>query len=178
MNNEISQTKKETNNPSPISEEVLEMIKKHEGYRGQVYLDTASIETIGYGRNLKQYPLSEEEQRNIKLNFGVYGKKEAQEWLKNHLEELYNELYQYRWFKNLDATRQSIILDMAYNLGIPRLLLFKKMILALNSKDYSNASREMLNSSWAMQVKDRAKRLSQLMQEHKETIEGIEVQNA
>lgn len=172
------ETKNKANNPSPISEEVLEMIKRHEGYRGQVYLDTASIETIGYGRNLKQYPLNEEEQRNIRMNLGVYGKKEAEVWLKNHLETLYDELSKYQWFNKLDPTRQSIILDMAYNLGIPRLLLFKKMILALNSKDYTNASYEMLNSAWAMQTKDRAKRLSQLMKEHQETIEGIGVQNA
>ncbi|PAF49065.1 hypothetical protein BKH41_02955 [Helicobacter sp. 12S02232-10] len=164
---------KEENNQT-ISKELIEMIKKHEGYKGRVYLDTQFIPTIGYGRNLKAHPLSEAEERDIKMNLGVYGKKEAEEWLKNHLEGLYNELSKYRWFHKLDSVRQSIILDMAYNLGIPRLLLFKKMILALNSADYDNASHEMLNSSWAMQVKERAKKLSVLMREHKDD----EVRNA
>ncbi|PAF53240.1 hypothetical protein BKH42_06850 [Helicobacter sp. 13S00482-2] len=138
----------------------LEFIKSHEGYRAQSYTDTRSIETIGYGRNLQAHPLSEEEQRDILLNNNKYSKKQAEAWLIAHLEILEKELSTYTWFNKLDGIRQGIILDMAYNLGIPRLLLFKKMILALNSGDYIGASKEMLNSGWAIQTKDRAVNLS------------------
>ncbi|PAF46413.1 hypothetical protein BKH46_07435 [Helicobacter sp. 12S02634-8] len=159
-------TKKTTQSKIPL--ELINAIKNHEGYSRNVYMDTMGIETIGYGRNIKAHPLSEEEKKMIEHNYGEYSKEEAEKWLIEHLEELYDALTQFRWFHKLDSTRQGIILDMAYNLGIPRLLLFKKMILALNSGDYANASYEMLNSGWAMQTKRRAKYLSELMRTHKE----------
>lgn len=146
-----------------MNQEAIKLIKNHEGYRATPYMDTLGIQTIGYGRNLKTYPLSEEEKRTILINDGKYSKQEAENWLKDHLEKLERDLKKYAWFNNLDDFHQAIILDMAYNMGVPRLLLFKKMILALNSKDYLGASREMLNSGWAMQVKHRAIRLSQAM---------------
>lgn len=157
-----------------MNQTALKLIKNHEGYRAKPYLDTLGIETIGYGRNLKAYPLSEAEKRMILINDGKYSKEEAEKWLKERIEELELSLLNYRWFNKQDSFHQAIILDMAYNLGIPRLLLFKKMILALNSKDYLGASREMLNSGWAMQVKHRAIRLSQAMAK-KEVNDEVEV---
>ncbi|PAF50855.1 glycoside hydrolase family protein [Helicobacter sp. 13S00477-4] len=154
-----------------MNKQALEFIKSHEGFSAKPYLDTANIETIGYGRNLSAYPLSEDEQREILINEGRYSKEDAQEWLINQLQKLENELNKYHWFKKLDTYRQAIVLDMAYNLGVPRLLLFKKMILALNSGDYASASREMLNSGWAMQVKSRASKLAIAMREIKQNDE-------
>ena len=52
-----------------------------------------------------------------------------------------------------------IIANMAFNLGIPRLKKFKKMFAALNKGDYKQASIEGLDSRWAKQVHNRAKRL-------------------
>lgn len=151
-----------------VNKEAIDFIKAHEGFFEKEYTDTVGIKTIGYGRNLEAYPLSEDEKRSILINDGKYSKKDASDWLIHHIEVLQKDLEKFSWFKCLDIHHQAIILDMAYNLGIPRLLLFKKMILALNSKDYITASREMLNSGWAMQVKTRAKALSLAMAETKE----------
>jgi len=52
-----------------------------------------------------------------------------------------------------------IIANMAFNLGITRLQKFKKMFAALNKGDYQTASEEGLDSKWAKQVYNRAKRL-------------------
>ncbi len=52
-----------------------------------------------------------------------------------------------------------IIANMAFNLGITRLQKFKKMFAALNNGDYKLASEEGLDSKWAKQVYNRAKRL-------------------
>ena len=52
-----------------------------------------------------------------------------------------------------------IIANMAFNLGITRLQKFKKMFAALNAGDYKTASEEGLDSKWAKQVYNRAKRL-------------------
>ena len=52
-----------------------------------------------------------------------------------------------------------IIANMAFNLGLTRLVKFQKMFEALNKGDYKQASIEGLDSRWAKQVYNRAKRL-------------------
>lgn len=146
-----------------VNKEAIDFIKRHEGFSKKIYKDSVGIETIGYGRNLRQFPLSTIEKEKIEHD-GGYSEEDALKWLITQISAIEEKLEGYIWFKKLDNTRKAIILDMAYNLGIPRLLLFKKMILALNISDYKGASREMLNSGWAMQVKNRAKTLSAWME--------------
>jgi len=55
---------------------------------------------------------------------------------------------------------QVVLVNMCFNLGAPRLGKFKKFISAINNEDWETASLEMLDSQWARQVGDRAKRLS------------------
>ena len=52
-----------------------------------------------------------------------------------------------------------IIANMACNLGLPRLKKFKLMLKAINKEDYVTASKEGLDSKWADQVYNRARRL-------------------
>ena len=52
---------------------------------------------------------------------------------------------------------------MAFNLGIPRLNMFRKMWAEIEEEDYDTAALEMLDSRWAKQVKGRATELSDLM---------------
>jgi lysozyme len=54
---------------------------------------------------------------------------------------------------------------MAYNLGLTKLLGFKKMIAAIKRKDYSAAAVEMLDSKWHIDVGDRAVELARIMEE-------------
>ena len=52
-----------------------------------------------------------------------------------------------------------IIGNMAFNLGLPRLEKFQLMLKAINKEDYVEASKEGLDSKWADQVYNRARRL-------------------
>ncbi|MNR52556.1 hypothetical protein D3C85_1724170 [compost metagenome] len=52
---------------------------------------------------------------------------------------------------------------MAFNLGVEGLLKFKNTLRLVEIGDYKSASVEMLNSAWARQVGNRAKRLSKQM---------------
>ena len=52
---------------------------------------------------------------------------------------------------------------MAFNLGVAGLLKFKKMIAALEKRDYDTAAIEMLDSQWAKQVGQRSQELSRQM---------------
>ena len=56
-----------------------------------------------------------------------------------------------------------IIANMAFNLGMTRLKKFKRMFAALNKQDYKGAAKEGLDSKWAKQVYNRARRLMDRM---------------
>ena len=63
------------------------------------------------------------------------------------------------WWRELDGVRQRVLVNMGFNLGLTRLLKFKKFLAALEKKDYETAAIEMMDSRWAVQVKGRANRL-------------------
>ncbi|PAF46122.1 hypothetical protein BKH46_08925 [Helicobacter sp. 12S02634-8] len=151
-----------------VISQAMALIKTHEGFSSRVYADTLGVPTIGYGRNLKAYPLSAAEKEA--LIDGEWSKEEAEAWLLERVEALYEKLLGFSWFAHLDKERQAILLDMAYNLGVKKLLGFKKMIEALKTHDYISAAKEMSASLWAKQTKSRALKLSALM----ESIQGFQ----
>lgn len=125
----------------------LDLIKAHEGLRLKPYYDTEKNLTIGYGRLLE---------RGISID-------EAELMLKNDLEGVMLELSTVHPYRQLDPVRQCVLLDMCFNLGLPRLLQFRKMWTAIRLGQYEIAANEMLDSRWAKQVGIRAHRLSEMM---------------
>jgi lysozyme len=57
------------------------------------------------------------------------------------------------------------LVDMGFNLGVPRLMKFKRMWEAIEREDFEWAASEMLNSRWANQVGGRADRLAKVMED-------------
>ena len=129
---------------------IEKMLIFDEGLRLKPYIDTVGKITIGVGRNLDDVGISKDEALYL-LNNDI---KRAKEDVKKVFGELFDEL---------DSVRQAVLIDMMFNLGLPRFLTFKKFIQAVKEKDFIKASQEMLDSKWANQVKDRAKRLSFMM---------------
>ena len=64
------------------------------------------------------------------------------------------------WWKELDEPRGRALCNMCFNLGLPRLLKFERMLGALKRGDFEAAASEALDSRWARQVGDRAKRIA------------------
>lgn len=134
-----------------ISTNLLKSIMSHEGLKLKPYRCPSGYLTIGYGRNLEQKGLSE---------------KEALFLLTNDILECQNECEKnFKFFKTLNPTRQDVLVEMCYNLGLQGLKGFKKFLNAVEVNDFATASTEMLNSKWARQVKKRAITLAQLMKE-------------
>jgi len=127
---------------------LIENIKKHEGFRKRMYRDSVDVPTIGYGFNLNQIELP---------------KPVAELWLSFEIQNHINELEKYHWFNHLDEIRKDVLIDMHYNLGHSRFMEFKSMIKALKNKEYDVAAREMLDSKWADQVGTRAAELASIM---------------
>lgn len=125
-------------------------LMRDEGVRLKPYRDTVGKLTIGVGRNLDDNGIT---------------KQEALTMLRNDIANSRQELESFGWYRRLDARRQDAIVNMHFNLGLPRLLSFKRMIDALNNQDYKRASDEALTSRWAVQVGERAQRIAKIIRE-------------
>ena len=148
----------------------LDKLIEHEGMVLTVYQDTLGIDTIGIGRNLKDRGISKEELDHMDIpNMDVvyeHGitEADARYLAMNDIRIVENELCKvHPCVEDLDAVRQLVLMDMAYNMGVPRLCKFKKMWAAVECGDYPTAAKEMLDSRWARQVKGRATKLANAM---------------
>lgn len=128
--------------------DVSSLIKKHEGLRLKPYKCSAGRVTVGYGRNLD----------DVGINLT-----EAEMMLENDIRRTTLELMTFSWYSSLDAVRRAALVDMLYNLGMPRFMGFKKMLAALDAGDYEETAVQMLDSKWATQVGSRATELAEMI---------------
>jgi lysozyme len=148
----------------------LDKLIEHEGMVLTVYQDSLGIDTIGIGRNLRDRGISKEELEYMDIptidlvyRDGIT-EADARYLAMNDIKIVENELVAvHPCVNDLDAVRQLILMDMAFNMGVPRLCKFKKMWYAIHERDFDAASLEMLDSRWAKQVKGRATKLSEAM---------------
>ena len=82
----------------------------------------------------------------------------------NDLQRAEKEEKKLPGFDNCSQVRQDVLIEMVFNLGLPRVLGFRKMLAALSNDDYSEAARQMLDSKWHKDVGNRADRLAWRME--------------
>ena len=121
-----------------------------EGIRLKPYLCPAGKTTIGVGRNLDDVGITEAEAMTLLDNDITRVK-----------AQLANAL---PWLQGDNVQRA--IGNMTFQMGLGGVLKFKKMLAALQVKDYTTARREALNSAWAKQTPQRAKRVTDLMKDY------------
>jgi lysozyme len=66
------------------------------------------------------------------------------------------------WWRTLPEPAQRALVNMHFNMGWPRLSQFKRMLRALEARDWQGAAIEARNSAWAGQVGARAHRIAAL----------------
>jgi len=126
--------------------QIISDLERDEGVRLKPYLDTVGKTTIGVGRNLTDNGITAAEARVL---------------LQNDLFRVANELDRVApWWREMSQLRQNALVNMAFNLGMPRLLTFKKMMLALENGNFETAWAEAMGSKWAAQVGERANRIA------------------
>lgn len=134
---------------TPDEARLKKQLARHEGYRRHPYRCTAGKLTVGYGRNL--------EARGI-------GKRIAglmlDEDIAHHRALL---LKQFPRLDELVPARQAVLVNMAVNMGITRLLGFRRMLAAVEAGDFPEAAAEMQDSRWFHQVGPRAVELVEQM---------------
>lgn len=120
-----------------------------EGVRLRPYRDTMGKTTIGVGRNLDDLGISESEALFL---------------LDNDMDRVLRELdLQWPWWREMSEERQRALANMCFQLGLTRLMGFRKMISALHSGEYERAADEALDSEWARQCSARAHRVAALI---------------
>jgi len=130
--------------------EMKKELIRDEGMRLKPYRCPAGKLTIGIGRNLEDSGISEAEADLLLTNdiarFSV-------------LLDL-----ELPWWKSLDEVRQRVLLNMAFNMGVTRLLGFTQTLGHVKAGRWKEAATGMKASKWAKQVGSRAARLAQMME--------------
>ena len=128
------------------------LIALHEGRVPHAYQDSLGYWTIGIGHLIDRRKGGRLPDPIIDALFDHD--------LREHTEPLYRAL---PWIGRLDDVRRAVLIDMAFNLGLPGLLTFKVTLACVRDGDYEQAAHNMLRSKWATQVKTRATRLARMM---------------
>lgn len=133
-----------------IDDDLINQLMRHEGLRLKPYRCTANKLTIGVGRNLEDKGISVDEAMHL---------------LKNDVRDCWIDLENFndKLISELSLTRQYVLVNMCFNLGINRLKGFKKMWAALERHDYDEAAKEMLDSKWSTDVGERSFELAEQM---------------
>lgn len=127
-------------------------LKSDEGWRASAYRDHLDFLTIGYGFLI-------DERRG-----GVLPESIAEAWLLHATVLRWNQLLNlHPWLQSQPDDVQRALGNMAYQLGVAGVGKFKKMLSALEANDRQTAAREALDSRWAHQTPERAKRVATLI---------------
>ena len=108
------------------------MLERHEGSRNIPYQDSKGIWTVGVGHNMSG-PLSAYVITRI-----------FEEDMTVVIDELTDN---FQWFPGLNDARQGALIDLAFNMGMPTLLTFKKTLGYLSAGDYDDAAEELLRGT-------------------------------
>jgi len=138
-------------------ERLMESVKKHEGYRNKVYLDTLGKRTVGVGHLCVEDFWEDDKEYEEKFLMEILA-----EDLQNAIKGA-RELKEEHSCTDIDEIAQEIIVEMVFQLGKNGVSKFRNMWKALAEKNYIGASFEMLDSKWAKQTPNRAKSMAELM---------------
>lgn len=159
---------------------VIESIKKHEGFRKEVYTCTQGVATIGYGFALKDLNAKERAVWGKELRLTqdeVEGLIKARAWsllymseataeeiLELKVAQIMTELFnKFDWIAVRPKELQDAFVEWIYQLGLKGIKGFKKALALIEAGRYVEASIEVLNSRWAKQTPERAKALSRVL---------------
>ena len=132
-----------------LYKDLKKQLIRHEGLRLAPYQCTAGKLTIGVGRNLDDNGITEEEAMML-LDADIA----------NCAAELTINM---PWWNQQPVPVKQVLLNMAFNLGLPTLMQFRKFLTHLQTGELSRAAEEMLDSKWARQVGGRAVELSEMV---------------
>lgn len=131
------------------TERLRETITRHEGSRLDMYQDSLGIWTIGVGHNIQEKGISPAVMELM---------------LDEDIEEAIVELKRsVSFFSKMPEQVQEALVNLSFNMGIPRLMQFKKTLAYLRDGDFEAAADELLDSRYAEQVGRRADEVAEMI---------------
>jgi len=137
-------------------EKLLASVKKHEGYRNKVYLDTLNKRTVGVGHLCVEDFWEDDKEYEEKFLMTI---------LEHDLQSAIKSAEELCEGYNISDDAKIIIIEMIFQLGKSGVSKFRNMwkSLAEDPPNYHVASIEMLDSRWAKQTPNRAQEMSDHM---------------
>ena len=130
-------------------ERLKDQLKIHEGVVLKLYKCSQGYYTCGVGRNIQANGISMEE---------------AELMLANDIDDCIVDLKRnIGFFDDLPETIQEVMVNLCFNIGINKLLNFKKTIGLLRDAKYLEAADEILDSKWSKQVGQRSHDLADMI---------------
>jgi len=135
---------------------LLESVKKHEGYKNHVYLDTRNKRTVGVGHLCVEDFWEDGKEYEESFLMDIL-QKDLQDSI-DGAEDLCKDL-------KISDDAKILVIEMIFQLGKKGVSKFRNMWKALQEDppSYSVAATEMLDSRWAKQTSNRAKEMSDHM---------------
>ena len=128
---------------------IVDQLTRDEAVRLKPYRDSVGKLTIGIGRNL--------DDKGISLA-------EAQMLLQDDIRDVQAELQRsLPWVYQLDDARRGVLENMAFNMGVGKLMGFHDTLSFIQRGMWEQAANAMMQSLWAKQVGARALRLAEQM---------------
>ncbi len=132
--------------------ELTKQLQRDEGEVLTAYQDHLGFWTLGVGRLID------------KRKGGGITAEESAYLLSNDIDKREAELLRRApWMAHLDPVRFGALLNMAFQMGVDGLLGFKNTLAMVRGGNYDGAAVGMLESTWAKQTPERAKRISDQM---------------
>ena len=129
--------------------QVRKRLIEHEGIKLKPDHCTAGKLTIGVGRNLDDRGISQAT---------------ATQMLEEDIEIVLDELKRaLPFWEKLKWNYKEALVDLAFNMGVPRLMMFKRMLSAIEADEPDKAAEELLDSRYASQVGVRASNIAALL---------------
>jgi len=134
-------------------------LKRDEGEKLVVYLDSKGIRSGGVGHNLEAHGIDWPVGTTITQD-------QSDQWLDEDTATAHSLLATHiPWSLQLDPIREAVLLNMVFNMGwgdgTHGLSAFHHTLAMIEAGNYAGAAEAMLESAWAREVGPRATRLAQ-----------------
>jgi lysozyme len=123
-----------------MGQNLKKCLLESEGYAKYAYQDSLGYWSIGIGRCIDKRVgkgLSDDE-----INY----------LLDNDISQCRAQLKSFDWYLIQDDVRKDVLVELCFNLGLPKLLKFNQTLNSIANKNYDSAVVHLLNSKWAKQV--------------------------
>lgn len=136
-------------------ERVKQQLKQDEGVVCEIYLDHLGYKTCGIGHLV----LEADPEHDLEVGDAVHAERVDELFAQDLNIVLEDCKKAFDKWDDMHFVVQEVLVNMMFNLGMGRLLKFKKALAALEAKEWVTAGIEMKDSKWFTQVGPRAGRL-------------------